>query len=162
MRAGRKPSPTRLLKMRGSFNPTLHRDRKHEVIAVGDLAEPPTDLTDRQQALWRSAIDHAPRSVLKQIDTELLKAWCEAADRLNSARLMQARLDRGRRDVLLKGGTASPYLRIMDDAGKMMLRYASELGFTPSSRTRLYTDKPTIDAIVEDERPDPWKLLEVA
>jgi P27 family predicted phage terminase small subunit len=161
--------PTEMLKLRGSYNPTLHgRDRKLEPIPLGELAdeEPPPDLTDTQEDIWRYAIANMPRGVMKRIDRDLLRVWVEASDRHNTARLMQAMLDRDSKLKLLiktpDGFAASPYNDILDKAGKTMIRVAQELGFSPAARPRLKADALTIEGKPEDDlRSDPWKLLEV-
>ena len=161
--------PTEMLKLRGSYNPTLHgRDRKLEPIPLGELAdeEPPPDLTDSQEDIWRYAIANMPRGVMKRIDRDLLRVWVEASDRHNTARLMQAMLDRDSKLKLLiktpDGFAASPYNDILDKTGKAMIRVAQELGFSPAARPRLKADPLTIEGKPEDDlRSDPWKLLEV-
>lgn len=155
---GRRPIPTAVHKLEGTFNVTRHRGRTFEPIAEGDLTEPPSDLTDNQQDIWRYAIQHAPSRVLKLIERDLLKAWVEAVDRHNTARLMQARSDTGRRWKLLLEGAPSPYLRIMDDATKYMLRCVQELGFSPAARPRLKVDAPDDQ---DDQPDDPWATLRV-
>ena len=161
--------PTELLKLRGSFNPTLHgRDRKLEPIPLGELAdeEPPPDLTDTQEDIWRYAIANMPRGVMKRIDRDVLRIWVEASDRHNIARLMQAMLDRDSKLKLLiktpDGFAPSPYNDILDKTAKTMIRVAQELGFSPAARPRLRADPLTIEGKPEDDlRSDPWKLLEV-
>jgi phage terminase small subunit len=161
--------PTALLKLRGSYNPTLHgRDRKLEPIPAGELAdaEPPPDLTDTQEDIWRYAIANMPRGVMKLIDRDLLRVWVEASDRHNTARLMQAMLDRDSKLKLLiktpEGFAPSPYNDILDKTAKTMIRVAQDLGFSPASRPRLRADPLTIEGKPEDDlRSDPWKLLEV-
>jgi P27 family predicted phage terminase small subunit len=161
--------PTAILKLRGSYNPTLHgRDRKLEPIPLGELAdaEPPPDLTDTQEDIWRYSVANMPRGVMKLIDRDLLRVWVEASDRHNTARLMQAMLDRDSKLKLLiktpDGFAASPYNDILDKTAKTMVRVAQDLGFSPASRPRLRADPLTIDAKAENDlRADPWKLLEV-
>jgi phage terminase small subunit len=103
--AGRRPKPTHLHKLQGTFNATRHgRGRAGEPIAEGDLHSPPRDLTPAQKDVWRYAIRHAPRGLLKRIDRDVLAIWCEARDRWNTARLMQAKLDEsGELKLLIKG-----------------------------------------------------------
>lgn len=161
--------PTEMLKLRGSYNPTLHgRDRKLEPIPLGELAdeEPPPDLTDSQEDIWRYAIANMPRGVMKRIDRDILRIWVEASDRHNTARLMQAMLDRDSKLKLLiktaDGFAPSPYNDILDKTAKTMIRVAQELGFSPAARPRLKADPLTIEGKSEDDlRTDPWKLLEV-
>jgi hypothetical protein len=70
--------------------------------------------------------------------------------------MMQAQLDQGTKLPLLtktKDGTAvpSPYLGIMTRAAAIMIKAASELGFSPASRPRLATGQ------AEDTREDTRK-----
>jgi P27 family predicted phage terminase small subunit len=169
-RTGRPPKPTALLKLRGTYESGRHGKRVdgRSAIAVGDLGEPPADLTESQEDVWRYAVANMPRGVMKAIDRDMLRIWVEASDRHNTARLMQAVLDR---DSVLKlliktpnGLAPSPYNDIMDKCAKTMIRVAQELGFSPVSRARIKADSLTIDAEPEDEedpRVDPWKFLEM-
>jgi P27 family predicted phage terminase small subunit len=167
MKAGRKPAPTNLLKLRGSFNPTKGKQRRFEPRPVGDLDEPPPDLTESQEDVWRYAVRHMPRGVMKMIDRDILLLWVEARDRWNTARLMQAMLDRDATlKLLIKGPfglIASPYNDILDKTAKTMIRVAQELGFSPAARPRIQTDAPTtIEGSAEpDARTDPWSILEL-
>jgi P27 family predicted phage terminase small subunit len=87
-------------------------------------------------------VEHAPRGILKAIDRGVLAVWVEAEERHRTAATMQARLDQGAKLPLLtktKDGTAvpSPYLGIMNRAAAIMIKAASELGFSPAARPRL-------------------------
>lgn len=167
-KGGPPPKPTALLKLRGSFNPTLHgRERAFEPQAQGELAdeEPPLDLTPTQEDFWRYAVANMPRGVMKRIDREILRVWVEAADRHNTARMMQAMLDQDSKLKLLiktpDGFAPSPYNDILDKTAKTMIRVAQELGFSPAARPRIKADPPTIDGEPEpDLRADPWSFLE--
>src|SRR5215831_16481499 len=134
---GRRPKPTTLHKLHGTFNVTDHgRSRSSEPIAEGDLDREPTKwLTASQKDGWRYAIDHMPKGVAKKIDHGVLLIWVEAEDRHQTAMMMQARLDV---DATLKllirtpvALMASPYNDILDKTAKLMIRAAQELGFSP-------------------------------
>lgn len=163
-RRGRPPrKPTKLLKLRGSFNPTRDgRARAHEPQPVGDLAEPPPNLTDAQEEVWRYAVQHMPPGVIKKVDRDLFVAWCEAVDRFNTARLMQAMLDRDSKLKLLikteNGLAPSPYNDILDKCAKTMIRLAQEFGFSPAARPAIRQDWPVINHD-DDTPPDPWAGL---
>ena len=159
---GRRPKPTALLKLRGSYNVTRGKQRRDEPVALGELVEPPLDLTDSQQDVWTYAVAHAPRDVVRLIDRDILKAWVTCVDTHNTARLMQAQLDRDTKlKLLIKsplGLIESPYIRIMDNCAKTMIRLAQELGFSPAARPRLKVDHPRQ---TEPEPADPWAMLKV-
>ena len=130
---GRRPKPTALHKLHGTYNATNHgRDRAQEPVPMGDLEEPPPDLTESQEAGWRYAIANMPKGVVKLIDRGILKVWIEAEDRHNTARLMQAMLDQDTKlKLLVKGPNGlepSPYNVILDKCAQTMFRAAQELG----------------------------------
>jgi len=129
---GRKPKPTALHKLEGTFNVTDHRHRAREPVASGDLLpDPPAWMTGDQQAVWRYAIEHAPKSLLKMIDRGALGVWVNGM------------------------AVVSPYLGVINRAGLRMLRAASELGFSPAARPRLIADTPpAVDT-------SPWAQLTV-
>jgi hypothetical protein len=157
--------------LRGTFRPKRHNKRVdgRSIIVIDDLIDPPPDLTESQEDIWRYAVANMPRGVLRKSDREMLLVWVEAADRHNTARLMQAMLDRDSKLKLLiktpDGFAPSPYNDILDKTAKIMIRASQELGFSPVSRARIKVDPPTIDADPEDEEDDlsvdPWKFLEM-
>lgn len=160
---GRRPKPTALHKLHGTHNATRHKHRETEPEAAGLLEEPPDFLTEGQKEAWRYAIEHAPLGILRKIDRGALLLWVEAEDRHRQALIMQAKVDTSAPLPLLtkaKDGTAipSPYLRIMNQAADVMLRTASELGFTPASRPRLAAK--TAQG-VPAEPNSPWAKLRV-
>ena len=161
---GRRPKPTAMHKLEGTFHAGKHRrDRAFEPQALGDLKEPPPDLTDAQEAGWKYAVEHMPKGVVKLIDRAMLKVWVEAEDRHNTARMMQAQLDKDAQLKLLVRGPMglmpSPYNDILDKTAKTLFRAAQELGFSPAARPRLKADVPDDDK--PDEPDDPWAMLRV-
>jgi phage terminase small subunit len=159
---GRKPTPTGLHRLKGTFNPTRHgRDRAGEPVAEGELGGlgAPDWMSATQQELWRHAIAHAPRGILKHIDHGALVSWVLAADRERIAAVTQQRLDEGKDlPMLVRTGRGnlfgqSPYIGIIHRASLVKLRAAAELGFTPASRPRLATGgtiAPWDDPLTDD------------
>jgi P27 family predicted phage terminase small subunit len=132
---GRKPKPTLLADLHG--RPSKTKPPPHEPKPVtGDLAEPPAWLSETQQDGWRYAIQHAPPGLLKRIDHGALLVWVVAEDLHRQATRAQARTGLV---VKLPSGVPmqSPYLPIINRQGLIMLKAASELGFSPVSRPRI-------------------------
>ncbi len=157
---GRKPKPTVLHALQNTTNVTRHRARTREPKLDGALkATPPAWMTESQRAGWRHALKHAPRGLLKPIDRGVLAVWVEAEDRHRTAAVQQARLDANSEHPLLmktsEGLTyVSPYLNILTKAALLMIKAASELGFSPASRPRISVpDQPSEDS--------PWSVLKV-
>ena len=158
--AGRRPKPTALHHLEGTFHTGKHgRDRAFEPIAEGDLRRPPAGLTIAQLVIWRYAIKHAPKGVLKQIDRDLLLIWVEARARWEAARDAQARLDQDAALPLLirtpMGLVASPYNDILEKTARTMIRVAQDLGFSPAARPRL----KIVEAMAEEPADNPWASL---
>jgi P27 family predicted phage terminase small subunit len=127
-RGGPKPKPIALHLIRGT-KPRVKRARVGaEPVAPGRLTDPPRWLGRSQKRLWRYAIQNAPHSLLRRIDSSLLAAWVIACDLHRQAAQKVAQSDTPMQ---------SPYLAIEHKQALIMIRTAAELGFTPSARSRI-------------------------
>lgn len=159
---GRKPKPTHLHKLTGTFRKGRHGcARAGEPVANGALIDPPAWMTSQQQEIWTYAIAHAPAGLVKMIDASILAVWVVAYDQHRVAAEQQAKIDAGNALPLLsrdKDGlaVASPYIGVMNRAGLRLMKAASELGFTPACRPRI-ADGAT--ALEEDASP--WSRFSV-
>ena len=139
---GRKPVPSMLRELHG--NPRKMPLPKHEPKPAGDLSEPPDWLTTDQKAGWAYAIANAPIGLLKRIDRSVLVVWAVAEDLHRQVVIAQSKvglLIKVKTKATVKDDTAlpmaSPYLNVINQQAKTMLRAASELGFSPVSRPRI-------------------------
>jgi phage terminase small subunit len=141
---GRKPVPTTLRKLHG--NPRKVGLPKFEPKPDGDLSTAPEWLTEEQKTGWAYALTNSPPGMLKQIDRSVLVVWAVAEDLHRQAATAQAQVG-----LLMRVKTratmnqddpgvpaASPYINIINQQAKIMLKAASESGFTPVSRPRVY------------------------
>ena len=78
----------------GTFHATDHgRDRKDEPKPETDLRlDPPDTLTLAQAAIWRHAVEHAPRGMLKEVDLSVFLGWVIAFQH-ETTRAAQARIE---------------------------------------------------------------------
>ena len=147
---GRKPVPTILRKLHG--NPRKVPVPKFEPKPDGDLSAAPDWFNKPQQACWNYALNNAPPGLLKRIDLGVLVVWAVAEDLHRQAAEAQAKVG-----LLVRIKTratinqddpgvpaASPYINIINQQAKIMLKAASELGFTPVSRPRIYGGASTL------------------
>jgi P27 family predicted phage terminase small subunit len=136
---GRKPIPTQLRILHG--NPSDKPLPRHEPKPPGDLHEPPEWMSDDQKASWRYALSNAPPGMLRRIDRGALAVWTVAEDLHRQAVIRQNRIG-----LLVEapGGSAiqSPYLPVINRQALIMLKAASELGFSPVSRPRIFGGQP--------------------
>jgi phage terminase small subunit len=141
---GRKPVPSTLRKLHG--NPRKVAMPKFEPKPDGDLSDAPDWLNEAQRTCWRYALRTAPPGMLKRIDLGVLVVWAVAENLHCQAAAAQAKVG-----LLVRIKTratinqddpgvpvASPYINIINQQAKIMLKAASELGFTPVSRPRVY------------------------
>ena len=132
---GRKPKPTALREMEG--NPGKRPLNKREPQSKGELYAAPEWMSAAQREGWAYAVTNAPYGLLKQLDRSVLSIWVVAEDlhREAAEKITQYGL-------LTKSPNAglplqSPYLAILNKQAQIMLKAGAELGFSPSSRTRV-------------------------
>jgi phage terminase small subunit len=139
MPGGRKPTPTVLADLHGNPRQRGGRPKRLPPVPIGDLDAVPEHFTEDQGAIWNYAIEHAPPGLLKRIDAGALMAWVMANDLHRQAVIAQNKLGQ----LVVKSPNIempiqSPYLAIINRQALIMLRAASELGFSPTSRPRAY------------------------
>ena len=140
---GRKPKPTHLRLVQG--NPGKRPLNKREPKPKGRLTQAPAFFSEAQRSIWDYAIQHAPHGLLTMLDRDVLVVWCVACELQRRAIEAQAKIDAAGGVPLLSRTpeghyVQSPYLPIINRQGQLMLKAAAELGFTPSSRSRIEID----------------------
>ena len=133
--AGRKRLPTEIKRIKGTLQ--LSRTHPSEPKPAGTLAEPPAYMNDGAQAAWRYAIECAPPNLLTRLDRSVLEIWACAADLYRQAQ--QGLQTTGLLVPAPVSGVpmVSPYLSIANKQAQVMTRAAIEMGFTPSSRSKV-------------------------
>ena len=134
MARGRKPKPTALKLVEG--NPGKRKINGKEPKPRGNLYDAPKWLTEQQHEGWEYAIESAPFGLLKRIDRSALVAWVVAED---LHRQGVEKLNGGAMLIKTPNGmpVQSPYLSIVNKQAQIMMKAASEMGFTPASRSRV-------------------------
>ncbi len=146
--AGRKPLPTAVKKTKGTLQKC--RTNLREPKPSGDLVDPPEYMPEGAKAAWRYALECAPPNLLKRLDMSVLEVWACAADLYRKA---QAGIAKSGMLVKSPNGIPmqSPYLAIANKQAQIMTRAATEMGFTPASRSRV-----TLPMEPAEEEFDPW------
>jgi P27 family predicted phage terminase small subunit len=134
---GRKPLPTHLKLFEG--NAGKRAINRNEPKPAGDLFEAPGGLPAAALPFWTQAIAAAPKGLLKNLDLRVLAIWSIAAW-LHSEAAKQVATSAT--VIQTKSGEIMqhPSLSILNKQAMIMLKAAAEMGFTPSSRTRVKTD----------------------
>ena len=148
---GRKPKPTELKIVQGTLTHGDKVKRLREPKITKNLQETPDWLTPSQKASWEYAIENAPAGLLKKLDRSVLTAWVVAED--NHKFASQQLQTFGMVFTSPNGHEIqSPYIGILNTQAQMMMKCASEMGFTPTSRSRIVLAEEAIE-------DDPWAKL---
>lgn len=135
---GRKPTPTALRLIQG--NPQHRPLNQDEPEPDGDLtaADCPEWLSARAQYYWRKTIANAPEGMLKRLDAGTFGSYVQALADIERA---DRKVEEAGPIIKMPGPSGAfqqnPFVSIKRQAIQQMQRAAVELGFTPSSRSRV-------------------------
>ena len=149
-RPGSKPAPNFLKIVRGA---RPGRINKAEAKPPATLPDPPSHLSAEALAEWnRTALELHQAGLLSNIDRAILACYCDAWGRLERAeRALAAEALKdpatGGLTVITKSGNTlqHPMLGIARRAAHDVVRFAAELGMTPSARSRVIATPPEDD-----------------
>ncbi len=82
----------------------------------------------------------APPGMLKDLDMSVFEAWVSARDSFITAKAWVDKLGLVIKNADGSGTRDNPFMYVMNRQRKDMVVFASELGFTPSSRSRVKID----------------------
>ena len=133
---GRHATPTGLKILRLSTK-KAEKLLRSETPAPGPLFDPPEWMTKDQKLDWEYAIENAPRDVLRRADKAVLAGFIIAQDTHKKASIALNRMELLVRSPKQDLPLQNPYLPIVNRQMLLMMRAASELGFTPCSRARI-------------------------
>lgn len=139
MTTGPRPTPTEILKLRGTFRPDRHADsvkpeKKRPVC--------PKWLNDDAKAIWRQMVTMLERiGVLSSVDGQTLTRYCttwvrwrKAQEFLETHNEAYPILDENKK---LKYMAQWPQVAIEHKLSLVLLRIEQEFGLTPASRSRI-------------------------
>jgi len=132
---GRKPVPTADLKVRGTFK--KYRRQGEPEFDKTDATTAPEWLNDLATEEWvRIAPVLAAKSVLTEVDMSSMAGYCQ-----NYAKAIMAEEMIEKDGMTVTGGSGGlkphPAIAIANSAWDRCLKFAQDLGITPSSRSRL-------------------------
>ena len=135
---GRKPTPTRLKIIAG--NPGKRPLNQHEPRPELAIPDCPVALGPVARAEWdRLAQELSSLRLLTNLDRAALASYCGAYALWVEA--MEAIQKYG---AMVKSPSGypiqSPYVAIANRQSELMMRFATEFGFTPASRSRIRTE----------------------
>jgi P27 family predicted phage terminase small subunit len=133
MPRGRKPDPPELRELKG--NQQRRPMRKNVMRVVESALNAPDWMNGEQKIEWHYICSHAPVGVLGALDRGVLTAYVVA-----SVIHRHASEKYSKTGLLLKteaGPIANPCIGIITKQAALMKTLAAEMGFTPSSRSKI-------------------------
>lgn len=147
--AGRPPKPTKLKELSG--NPGKRPQNKAEPKPATKRPPCPQHIQGEARKEWnRITKQLMALGLLTEVDRAALAAYCQCW-----ARWVQAEEEMRRENFKMITTTdsgypvVSPWLNVANAAMKQMLRYLTEFGMTPSSRSRV--------TVVTEQEADPYE-----
>jgi P27 family predicted phage terminase small subunit len=134
----KKPVELKILRMTAKRAEKLIQKRTP---TPGPLVEPPDWLTAEQKIEWAYTLENAPREILRRIDKAVLAGFIIAEDTHRKASIAMAQSQLLVKSPKQELPMQNPYLAIINRQMVLMIRAASELGFTPCSRARIDAGK---------------------
>ena len=151
---GRRPIPTRLKMLTG--NPGKRPLNGDEPRPDENIPECPPELGPVARAEWDRLVGElAALRLLTNLDRAALAAYCGAY-----ALWAEATVQIEKYGAMIKSPQGfpiqSPYLAIANRQAEIMMRIASEFGFTPASRSRITTPQDRGASLFDfvNDRPD--------
>jgi P27 family predicted phage terminase small subunit len=144
MPAGRKPKPTALRLIQGNPGKRAISKDEPKPVAIAKPRAPVALGVDAKKEWTRVTKQLADLGMVTAIDTSALAAYCIAFERFKNANA--ALEDVKKKDPIFKGlmvktkqgnWIQNPLVGVARRAADDMIRYGSEFGMTPSSRSRL-------------------------
>ena len=153
---GRRPKPTRLKVLTG--NPGKRPMNKHEPKPEPAVPECPNELGPVARREWdRLASELGKLKILTALDRAALAAYCGAY-----ALWAEATEAIQKYGTMVKSPSGypiqSPYVSIANRQAEIMMRIASEFGFTPASRSRISTpikNEPNLFDLLGGSKTEP-------
>jgi P27 family predicted phage terminase small subunit len=133
---GRKPKATILKLISG--NPGNRALNLDEPVPEGDLVSPPDWFTPRQRILWDQVIRDAPEGLLRRLDSSMLELFVVAKSLHEEASMKIAQVGTLIKDSMTGRPIRNPYLVVLHQQSQVMCKCVSEMGFSPSSRSRVH------------------------
>lgn len=152
MTRGRKPKPSYLRALDGNAGRRPANADEPAPKEPLKAEEPPAWMDGQQAAAWRYAMEHAPEGMLRSLDRSILSAWVvaevlhsDAATRVQKlGTILKSKEQRNAAGEVISGGVPyqNPWLSVLNKQALIMMKAAAELGFTPSSRSRVKVSNP--------------------
>ena len=144
---GPAPSPTKVKLLKGETRPS--RVNYREPVPAAGGPKMPADMDTAAKVVWRRVVRDSPEGVIRSIDADSLRCYCEAVSRYAQAARLYAQS--GPLLNTRAGVVKNPLHQVVREQAEAIRMFARELGLTPSSRAGLRVEpEHDFDAVSVD------------
>jgi P27 family predicted phage terminase small subunit len=137
---GRKPKPSHLRVVDG--NPgrrPLNEDEPQTKAEIPDA--PPHWLSDTAKDVYTTTLKDCPEGLLRDLDLSMFARWCFHHDQFRQAQDAVSRYGQFVKNGKSPVPAQNPALAVANKQSLIMAKLEAEMGFTPSSRSRVRIDR---------------------
>lgn len=131
----RKPTPTYLKLLSGNPGKRPINDAEPEIKTSIKTMDPPKELGKQAKKLWINSVKEIPDELIKLVDAPELMRYCIAYELYTKA---YAEIKKeGAVIKTIDGVKQNPWVVVMNSQAAIMASAGSNLGFSPTSRTKI-------------------------
>lgn len=143
---GRKPIPTNVKKLQGTYRKDRDVGKDFNLPAAQDIPKPPTYFRKRARDVWHKVIFELEKlNLLTNLDFELLAAFCYQVQIMEVAARDINKNGMFMESTNKQGATyryKNPAVSIYNEAVTQVNKLAQQFGLSPSARTRIKVPDP--------------------
>ncbi len=137
---GRKPKPSHLKVIDGNAGRRpLNEDEPQPKADIPSRA--PHWLSDTAKDVYETVLEQAPEGLLKDLDLATFARWCFHYDQFRQAQDAVSKYGQFVKNGKSPVPAQNPALAVANKQSLIMAKLESEMGFTPSSRSRVKIDR---------------------
>lgn len=135
-RRGPAPAPAAVQLLKGETRPS--RVNFLAPLPASQVPHLPRDMDDVAKQVWRRIVRNSPAGLIRSVDADMLRAYCEAVSRYTQAAKLYAQSG----PLILRddGFVKTPLHQVVRDDADQIRLFARELGLSPSARAGLRVD----------------------
>ena len=128
---GRKALPTEIKRLKGTLQPC--RTNPKEPRPDNPIGDPPAYMSERAKEIWYATVGYMPPGVLTACDTAVLETFCNMSALRET---LQRQVNEAGAVASYKNEVAAAFNALVK-CNADIAKAASELGLTPSARTKV-------------------------
>ncbi len=147
---GRPAKPTALKLIDGNPGKRPINNKEPQINSNLRDLPPPSEMSPKSKKIWKFILNEMPPTLFKTVDLGELRSYCIAYDLYTEAYKQVKKQGLIVKSPVKGEPMQNPYLSILNRQADIMQKHASNLGLTPTARTKLQvTEEPKKNKFLE-------------